>query len=53
MKLQGPTVQSLQASFLQDWYWATRQLLDVSWQIKPNRELNQSAFVLPTAPQIV
>lgn len=50
MKLQGPTVQSLQASFLQDWYWATRQLLDVSWQIKPNRELNQSAFVLPTGP---
>lgn len=50
MKLQGPTVQSLQASFLQDWYWATRQLLDVNWQIKPNRELNQSAFVLPTGP---
>ncbi|MBD2164087.1 cardiolipin synthase [Calothrix membranacea FACHB-236] len=50
MKLEGPTVQSLQASFLQDWYWATRQLLDVNWEIKPNRELNQSAFVLPTGP---
>ncbi|MDZ7957222.1 MAG: cardiolipin synthase [Aulosira sp. DedQUE10] len=50
MKLQGPTVQSLQASFLQDWYWATRKLLDVNWEIKPNRELNQSAFVLPTGP---
>ncbi|MBD2212134.1 cardiolipin synthase [Nostoc linckia FACHB-104] len=50
MRLEGPTVQSLQASFLQDWYWATRKLLDVNWEIKPNRELNQSAFVLPTGP---
>ncbi|MBW4562844.1 MAG: cardiolipin synthase [Mojavia pulchra JT2-VF2] len=50
MKLQGPTVQSLQASFLQDWYWATRQFLDVNWQIKANEKINQTAFVLPTGP---
>ncbi|BAY07614.1 cardiolipin synthase [Calothrix sp. NIES-2098] len=50
MKLQGPTVQSLQASFLQDWYWATRKFLDVNWEIKVNREVNQTAFVLPTGP---
>ncbi|BAY22265.1 cardiolipin synthase [Calothrix sp. NIES-2100] len=50
MKLQGPTVQSLQASFMQDWYWATRKFIDVNWEIKPNREANQSAFVLPTGP---
>ncbi|OUL26409.1 cardiolipin synthase [Nostoc sp. T09] len=50
MKLQGPTVQSLQASFMQDWYWATRKFIDVNWQIKANREANQTAFVLPTGP---
>ncbi|MBD2207735.1 cardiolipin synthase [Calothrix sp. FACHB-1219] len=50
MKLQGPTVQSLQASFMQDWYWATRKLIDVNWEIKPNQEANQTAFVLPTGP---
>ncbi|MBD2356674.1 cardiolipin synthase [Tolypothrix sp. FACHB-123] len=50
MKLQGPTVQSLQASFMQDWYWATRKLIDVNWQIKANQQANQTAFVLPTGP---
>ncbi|BAY61033.1 cardiolipin synthase [Calothrix brevissima NIES-22] len=50
MKLQGPTVQSLQASFMQDWYWATRNLIDVNWEIKPHQEANQTAFVLPTGP---
>ncbi|MDZ8051089.1 MAG: phospholipase D-like domain-containing protein [Aulosira sp. ZfuVER01] len=50
MKLQGPTVQSLQASFMQDWYWATRKFIDVNWEIKVNREADQTAFVLPTGP---
>jgi cardiolipin synthase A/B len=50
MKLEGPTVQSLQASFVQDWYWATRKFIDVNWEIKPNSEANQTAFVLPTGP---
>lgn len=50
MKLQGPTVQSLQASFVQDWYWATRKVINVDWQIKANQEANQTAFVLPTGP---
>jgi cardiolipin synthase len=50
MKLQGPTVQSLQSSFLQDWYWATRKVIDVNWQVQANWEANQTALVLPTSP---
>lgn len=50
MQLQGPTVQSLQTTFLRDWYWATGKLLEVNWQVKANREINQTAFVLPTGP---
>lgn len=50
MMMQGPTVQCLQSSFLRDWYWATRTVLDVNWKIKPNLESNQTAFVLPTGP---
>ncbi|HEY9605343.1 MAG TPA: cardiolipin synthase [Allocoleopsis sp.] len=50
MLMQGPTVQCLQSSFLRDWYWATWKLLDVNWQIKPNWETNQTAFILPTGP---
>ena len=50
MMMQGPTVQCLQSSFLRDWYWATRTVLEVNWHIKANLEMNQTAFVLPTGP---
>ncbi len=50
MMLQGPTVQTLQTSFLRDWYWATRKVLEVNWLIKVNREINQTALILPTGP---
>ncbi|HEY9609592.1 cardiolipin synthase [Allocoleopsis sp.] len=50
MMMQGPTVQCLQSSFMRDWYWATRTVLEVNWHIKPNLESNQTAFVLPTGP---
>lgn len=50
MILQGPTVQTLQNSFMQDWYWATRKVLEVNWQVKANQEINQTAFILPTGP---
>ena len=50
MMLQGPTVQSLQNSFVRDWYWAARKVLDVNWQITANRKTNQTALVLPTGP---
>jgi len=50
MMLQGPTVQTLQTCFLRDWYWATRKVLEVNWLIKANREINQTALMLPTGP---
>ncbi|AFZ23857.1 phosphatidylserine/phosphatidylglycerophosphate/cardiolipin synthase [Cylindrospermum stagnale PCC 7417] len=50
MMLKGPTVQTLQATFLQDWYWAKRKVLEVKWQVKVNHEFNQTAFMLPTGP---
>ncbi|MBH8561338.1 cardiolipin synthase [Nostoc sp. CENA67] len=50
MILQGPTVKTLQNSFIQDWYWATRKVIEVNWQVKPNQEINQTALVLPTGP---
>ena len=50
MVMQGPTVQCLQRSFMQDWYWATGQVLEVNWDVKANREKNQTALVLPTGP---
>lgn len=50
LKLEGPSVQCLQASFLGDWYWATRELPQVSWEVHPNLDADQTALVLPTGP---
>jgi cardiolipin synthase A/B len=49
LKLYGPAVQCLQASFLGDWFWVTRELPEVSWEVKPDL-LDQTALVLPTGP---
>jgi cardiolipin synthase len=50
MQLQGPSVQCLQGSFLQDWYWATGAVLDVTWQVKPDQSTNATALIFPTGP---
>ena len=50
VKLQGPTVKSLQRIFLRDWYWATKEYPAVSWEIQKNDSNNQTALVLATGP---
>lgn len=50
MMMRGPVVQCLQISFLKDWYWATGQIPEVSWQVNPDREINETAFAFPTGP---
>ncbi len=48
--MQGPAVQRLQVSFLQDWYWAKNELLDVQWQVKADWKTNATALILLTGP---
>ena len=50
LKIQGPTVKSLQRIFLRDWYWATKEYPEVSWEILENDSDNQTALVLATGP---
>ena len=54
ISVQGPTVECLQTAFLQDWYWAQREVLKVSWQTNkgPYQATSdrQTAFVLSTGP---
>ena len=50
LKTQGTIVQSLQGTFLKDWYWATEEYPEVSWEITENHNYNQTAFVLATGP---
>ena len=50
LKTKGTIVKSLQGTFLKDWYWATKEFPQVSWEIKKDHGYNQTAFVLATGP---
>lgn len=50
LRLQGPSVQCLQLSFLQDWYWAVRESIDVNWEIQVDPQHNQQVLIFPTGP---
>ncbi|MGF1589488.1 MAG: cardiolipin synthase [Pleurocapsa sp.] len=49
LKLRGAAVQCLQSVFLGDWYWVTRDIPQVSWQVQAS-QYNQTVLVLPTGP---
>lgn len=49
LQLKGPTVEALQLVFLEDWYWATGEMLDLIWE-KESEPANQIAAVIPTGP---
>jgi cardiolipin synthase A/B len=50
LQMQGPSVQCLQALFLRDWYWATRQGIEVSWKVQADETSNMTTLIFPTGP---
>lgn len=44
----GPAVQCLQTTFVIDWYWATRTILDLDWKCVERGSAN--ALVIPMGP---
>ena len=50
LRIAGPSILGLQLSFVEDWHWATDELL----QIRPNLELSEasdvSVLILPSGP---
>ena len=49
LKVTGTIVKSLQETFLKDWYWATKEIPSLNWEIAKNNDNNQTAFILPTS----
>jgi len=49
LQMRGPTVEALQLVFLQDWYWATDEFLDLTWERELEEE-DQIAAIIPTGP---
>ncbi|KIH78180.1 cardiolipin synthetase [Geoalkalibacter ferrihydriticus DSM 17813] len=51
VKVTGPAVQALQVPFLEDWFWASGEMLDLDWtpRAAPNGT-SRTVFILPTGP---
>lgn len=49
IRLQGPIVIALQLPFVEDWYFTTRRILDLSWEVRDTPG-NMAASIVPGAP---
>jgi cardiolipin synthase len=49
MRLTGPVVRSLQMTFVEDWFFTTREVLDLPWEIAPPSG-DMLACPIPTGP---
>lgn len=48
---RGPAATLVQLSFAEDWYWATRQTLQLDWELRPSAGGgDMPVLVLPTGP---
>ena len=50
VRLDGPVVLQLQATILADWYWATREIPEVSWQPQAAEDSDVLAMIVPFSP---
>ena len=50
MLVEGPAVLSLQVSFMEDWYWATDDILDLDWEPKSAKNSDVPVLILPSGP---
>ena len=50
LRIEGPAAQHIQFSFLKDWYWATRQIPDISKAIQPATADNVKVAIVNTGP---
>jgi len=50
VRLEGPVVIQLQAVILADWYWATRELPELTWEATPAEASDVRAMIVPFAP---
>lgn len=51
VKVTGPVVQEVQVAFLEDWHWASQELLKLNWDPQPAASgARRVALALPTGP---
>lgn len=50
VRIDGPAALQLQAVVLGDWYWATRELPELSWGATPAADSDTPVMIMPSAP---
>ncbi len=50
VRLDGPAAQCCQLVFIEDWNWATGELLDLEWMAEAPADGNRSVLILPSGP---
>jgi len=50
MKIVGPAAIGVQLSFVEDWYWATEEFLDLTWVPAPSEDQDRPVLILPSGP---
>jgi cardiolipin synthase len=50
VRIEGPAALGAQMTFLLDWYWATRERLDLSWDPVVSDTTDRHALVISTGP---
>lgn len=50
MRIEGPAVQKIQLTFMEDWRWATHAVPDLKWEPLPANDASRTMFVLPSSP---
>jgi len=50
VRIEGPAAICVQLSFVEDWYWATKKILELDWSPRLSEHADRRVLVLPTGP---
>jgi cardiolipin synthase len=50
MKIEGPATLAVQLSFIEDWHWATEEILDLDWQRAFDHYDDKHILIIPSGP---
>jgi cardiolipin synthase A/B len=50
IEVEGPIVQAIQFSFLEDWYWATTDIPDLNWELFKAKGGSDNALLITSGP---
>jgi len=50
VKVEGPVVQAVQYCFVEDWYWATRAIPELNWELNRAVDGNENTQMIASGP---